>query len=153
FERGLVDRLLADAADEPGVLPMLQETMLQLWSKMHRRLLTLADYEALGEGGRSGLAVAISSRADHCLHDEMTEAQQALARRTLLRLVSFGEGRPNTRRQQPRAALEAGEPASELEAVLAKLTKAGLITLESDDRTHAVEVDLSHEALIAAWPS
>src|SRR5262249_809919 len=39
LEAGLLERLLADAADEPGVLPMLQETMVLLWEKMERRLL------------------------------------------------------------------------------------------------------------------
>ncbi|TMQ23429.1 MAG: ATP-binding protein, partial [Deltaproteobacteria bacterium] len=88
LEPGLIERLLADAAGEPGVLPLLQETLVQLWNHRRLRLLTLAEYEALGDGGRSGLAVAISSRADRCLHD-MTPAQAVIARRLLLRLVSF----------------------------------------------------------------
>jgi WD40 repeat protein len=151
FERGLIERLQAHAADEPGVLPLLQETLMQLWDRMQERLLTLADYEALGEGGRSGLAVAISSRADRCLQ-ELPGSQGAIARRTLLRLVSFGQGRPNTRRRQPLAALGAGEPADELTAVLRQLAAARLVTLDGDERTGEVAVDLCHEALIAAWP-
>ncbi len=135
-----------------GRLPMLQATLVQLWERMSARLLALADYEALGEGGRSGLAVAISSHADGCL-GEMTAAQAALARRTLLRLVSFGEGRPSTRRRQPRAALCGDERPGELDLVLDRLERARLLTVDSDERTGEGRVDLCHEALIAAWPS
>src|SRR5207302_9628859 len=42
LEAGLLERLLADAAEEPGVLPLVQETMVLLWDKMERRLLPLS---------------------------------------------------------------------------------------------------------------
>jgi hypothetical protein len=104
LEAGLLERLLADAADEPGVLPLVQETMEQLWGKMQRRLLPLNAYERLGSGGRSGLTVAVATKADDTLKG-LSEPQQAMARRIFLRLVQFGEGRANTRRQQsPRCA-------------------------------------------------
>src|SRR5262249_32670975 len=64
IEPGLIERLFADAADEPGLLPLLQETLVQLWDRQQDRTLTLAAYEALGEGDRSGLAAALSRRAD-----------------------------------------------------------------------------------------
>jgi hypothetical protein len=48
LEEGLVERLLADAANEPGALPMLQEAMVLLWGTMSGRLLTRASYDALG---------------------------------------------------------------------------------------------------------
>ncbi|HEY0194347.1 MAG TPA: TIR domain-containing protein, partial [Kofleriaceae bacterium] len=67
LETALVERLLADAAGEPGVLPLLQETLVQLWGHRRRSLLTLAAYDALGDGGHSGLAVAVTTRADRCL--------------------------------------------------------------------------------------
>lgn len=152
FEPGLIDRLLADAAGEPGALPLLQETLVQLWGQRSERLITRAAYEALGEGGRSGLAVAVSSRADRCLRD-MTPAQAVIARRALLRLVSFGDGRPNTRRRQTRAQLAAGERPAEFDAVLQQLVAARLVTMDGDDRSGGAQVDLCHEVLITAWPS
>ena len=39
IEEALVDQLLADAADEPGALPLLQETMRLLWQEMDQRTL------------------------------------------------------------------------------------------------------------------
>jgi WD40 repeat protein len=58
-EPELIDRLIAAAAAEPGILPLLQETLVQLWDKRADQTLTLADYEALGDGERHGLAVVL----------------------------------------------------------------------------------------------
>ena len=54
LEVRLCDRLVTDAAAEPGALPLVQETLRMLWDKRRQRLLGLAEYEALGEGGRGG---------------------------------------------------------------------------------------------------
>lgn len=162
FEVGLVERLLADADGEPGVLPLLQEALVQLWEKRQRRVLTLGAYEALGEGGRHGLAVAVARHADSCLR-RMSDAEERCARRILLRLVSFGEGAPDTRRQQLRSALaDSGEPAV-FAAALEALALARLITLHGceGDGPYALacegpddaRVDLAHEALLWAWPA
>src|SRR5215213_3506298 len=99
LEAELLERLLADAADEPGVLPLVQETMVLLWENMQRRLVPLNAYEDLGGDGRNGLAVAIATKADATLA-ALSPEQQMIARRIFLRLVHFGEGRANTRRQQ-----------------------------------------------------
>jgi hypothetical protein len=47
LEERLIDRLLADAADEPGSLPTFQEALVMLWGRMSGRLLTEASYDAL----------------------------------------------------------------------------------------------------------
>jgi len=75
FEPNLIERLLADAASEPGILPLLQETLIQLWGRRRLRLLTLADYQALGDGDRSGLAVALARHADGTLR-KLTRTQE-----------------------------------------------------------------------------
>ena len=79
LEAGLIERILADAADEPGVLPLVQETMVLLWEKMQRRLLTLSAYGRLGGEGRSGLAVAMVGKAKATLSD-LTKEQQSRSR-------------------------------------------------------------------------
>jgi len=153
LEPELVERLLADAGSEPGVLPLLQETLGQLWDRRQGQTLTLADYQALGEGDRSGLAVALARRADAVLRP-MAPAQEAIARRILLRLISFGEGRSDTRRQQPRSKLRAGgDDAADFDRVLHQLIAARLLTADEDDHGREACVDLAHEVLIAAWPT
>jgi Novel STAND NTPase 1 len=96
-EPELVVRLVADAASEPGILPLLQETMVQLWDARADQTLTLAGYEALGAGEHSGLSVALARRAEATMR-RFDAAQTDLARRIVLRLISFGEGRSDTRR-------------------------------------------------------
>ena len=58
----------------------------------------------MGEGGRSGLQVAIDRRAT-TVYDNLPDAAQPIARRIFLRLIQFGEGRADTRRQQTAAEL------------------------------------------------
>ncbi|MGA7733612.1 MAG: AAA family ATPase, partial [Chloroflexia bacterium] len=152
-EQALVERLLADAADEPGSLPLLQETLVLLWHKMQGRTLTLANYDALGRDGRSGLAIALTSKADATLAG-LTQAQQALARRIFLRLIQFVEGRSGTRRQQPLFALKTSEDDPLLfDQTLDILTTNRLLTLSGEERGEAKQVDLAHEALINSWPT
>jgi hypothetical protein len=69
FEPVLVERLLHDVADEPGALPLLQDTLLELWHQRTRGLLRLAEYEAMSDGTRTGLAVTVARRADSALND------------------------------------------------------------------------------------
>ena len=107
-EPALVERLLRDAGSEPGMLPALQETMVQLWGKGSRRLLTLDAYRRLGTDSRNGLATALATAADGA-YSELSPARRELARRMLLRLVQVGEGRHDTRRQQPWALRSAGD--------------------------------------------
>jgi WD40 repeat protein len=147
FEPGLLERLLADADAEPGVMPLLQEALVQLWDRRQRRVLSLAAYEELGKGGRHGLAVAVARHADACLR-RLSDAEERCARRILLRLVSFGEGAPDTRRQQPRSALAEGADPAVFTAALEALVQSRLLTLQDDAR-----VDLAHEALLWAWPA
>ncbi len=98
-ETALVERLVADAAGEPGILPFVQETLVLLWEKVERCYLPLAAYEAL-----TGLQVAMADRAETAL-GSLGEEEQGIARRIFLRLIQFGEGRADTRRQQPVSAL------------------------------------------------
>jgi len=67
LEPVLLERLLHDAGGEPGALSLVQETMVLLWERRTRRLLTVSAYEELGGQGRSGLAAALATRADAAL--------------------------------------------------------------------------------------
>lgn len=161
FEPALLERLLHDAADEPGTLPLLQETLVVLWHQRARNLLRLADYLAIGTESHTGLAVTLARRADSALR-ALDQRRRALAQRIFLRLVQFGAGRADTRRQQPREAfLTAAAPPAEVDAVLAYLVEHRLITASdtsghftaSDTIGPGAVFDLSHEILLSAWPT
>jgi formylglycine-generating enzyme required for sulfatase activity len=151
----LLERLRADAADEPGVLPLLQETMVLLWERRQRRLIDISAYRLLGRDGRSGLAVALAIRADTAL-GELDAGQREIARRIMLRLVAFGDGRPDTRRRQLRAELiGTDDDRSRVDGVLRRLIAHRLLTVDRDDdlTPGGARVDLTHETLISGWPT
>ncbi len=159
----LLERLLADAGEEPGALSLVQETMVLLWERRTRRLLTASAYEDLGrqdgsgsgqDGSgqrRSGLAAALATRADAVLSG-LPPAQRSIARRIFVRLVQLGEGRQDTRRPQAVSALRVpGEDLALFDATLRHLTDRRLVTLSADSAEPVV--DLGHEAMITHWPA
>jgi len=151
LEPVLVERLLRDAGEEPGALSLVQETMVLLWERMTRRLLTVSAYEDLGGQDRSGLAAALATRADAAL-GSLTAAQRAIARRIFVRLVQLGEGRQDTRRPQPVGALRAaGDDPVLFDSTLRHLTGRRLVTMSADSEESTV--DLGHEAMITHWPT
>jgi WD40 repeat protein len=160
LESRLVERLVGDAESEPGALPLLQVAMGSLWRRLEHGYLFVEDYERLGDGKRSGLAVALANLADDAFGQLTAPAEQEVARRILLRLVHFGEGRAHTRRQRRKVELLVhDENVSVFERVLHVLSQGRILTLSSEAMTgrrdrRAPEdlVDLSHEVLITAWP-
>jgi energy-coupling factor transporter ATP-binding protein EcfA2 len=152
LEPVLVERLLRDAGEEPGALSLVQETMVLLWERMTRRLLTVSAYEDLGGQERSGLAAALATRADATLA-ALSPAQRTIARRIFLRLVQLGEGRQDTRQPQAVRALRApGDDPGVFDSTLRHLTDRRLVTISSADSKEPT-VDLGHEAMIAHWPT
>ena len=51
LEPVLVERLVRDAGEEPGALSLVQETMVLLWERRTRRLLTVSAWAARGAAG------------------------------------------------------------------------------------------------------
>ena len=160
-ESALLERLVTDAAGEPGVLPLIQETLVLMWEQLERRFLPLRAYEALvlprkaygalGSHKITALQVAIARRADAAIA-RLSEAQQAIARRIFLRLVQFGEGRADTRRQQSIDALIAADDNKSLfHRTLRQLADSRLLTLSGEEGSQT-KVDIAHEALIGGWP-
>ncbi|MFI1936110.1 DNA-binding protein [Streptomyces purpureus] len=136
-ERTLTARLVEEADGEPGSLPLLSHALLETWRHRRGRTLTLETYETIG-----GLQGAVARTAE-AAYTRLSPDQGELARRILLRLITPGDGTPDTRRPVDRAEVDTGDDAA---LVLDRLARARLITL--DERT----VDLAHEALITSWP-
>ncbi|MFP2930300.1 TIR domain-containing protein [Pyxidicoccus sp. 3LG] len=149
----LTDRLIVDARNEPGVLPMLQETLRLLWAKRHRRFIPVQLYATSDDPAVTELARAITIHADATIA-ALSPEQQRLARRVFLRLVQFGEGRADLRRQQLWGALRSdGDDRALLDKTLQHLAEQRLLTVSGEEQ-HDPEkrkVDISHEALIQSW--
>lgn len=170
IESALVERIVADAGSEPGILPFVQETMRLLWDKVERRYLPVQAYETLvlprsAYSGRSmeeevtGLQAAIAMHAE-AVFTKLDDSQQRIAQRIFIRLVQFGEGRSHTRRQQPVSRLRGRIDPVLFDNVLTNLAdeKSRLLILSSQKedpeqkKDPEREVDIAHEALIGAWP-
>jgi WD40 repeat protein/DNA-binding SARP family transcriptional activator len=136
-EDELVKHLVDDVEDEPGALPVLSTALLELWQNRHGRRLVLAAYEHTG-----GVRGAVARLADDA-YGRLDEAQQALARRILLRLVDVDEEGSVERRRVPLEEVSGSEDAAR---ALGLLADRRLLTIS--DGT----VELAHEALLREWP-
>lgn len=142
FAEGLVPRILEDVGKEPGNLPLLELLLQELWAGRERDgTLTHQTYESLG-----GVKGAIARRAESEL-DKLAPEERETARRVLVRLVTPGEGREDTR---ARTTLPEDEA---VPAVVRKLADARLVVTTHDDATDQDVVAVSHEALIREWTS
>ncbi|MGW4914013.1 nSTAND1 domain-containing NTPase [Streptomyces sp. NPDC004270] len=140
LEPGLVDVLLHDLDPgghgyDPGVLPLLSHALLTTWQQRTGKRLTIAGYHRTG-----GIRGAVAETAERTYLDLPGE-DRAAARRLMLRLVQVGEEGADTRRRTDRGHLGADE-----ERALTAFTRARLLTV------HGTVVEISHEALLRAWP-
>ncbi|HEX2314308.1 MAG TPA: hypothetical protein VHJ17_11260 [Thermomonospora sp.] len=130
-------------SSESGGLPFLAHALRETWDRHRDGVLRVADYLAAG-----GLHGSVSAKAG-ALVDRLDAEHRVLLRRLVLRLVHVRPGGEPTRRRALRAELVAG-PEPEREAafswLLDELVRARLVTASG------AWVELSHEALIRAWP-
>jgi WD40 repeat protein len=135
-ERPLVEALVSDVAGEPGGLPLLSTTLLELWRIRDGRVLRYGSYRA--SGGVRGAVARLAEKA----YSQLGGGERRTARGLMLRLAS-GEDGALARRRVPLGELERLAGAG---PVLAELTDARLLTVSDG------EVELSHEALLREWP-
>lgn len=151
LEAGLVERLVADVAGQPGALALLQHALELLWQRRSGRSLTLAAHDEIG-----GVAGALGRHADQVIV-RMSPPQLRQARRALVRLAGArGEG-PDTRRRLPLDELrpaDAGEGEAFRAAidalVTARLVALGEQTLRSGVKL--VTAELANDTLLYRWP-
>ena len=136
LEDGLVDRILDDAGDDPGALPLVAHALVETWVRRQGTLLAVAGYEAAG-----GVAGAIGRTADQ-VWERLDPAVRPGARRLLLRLVHAGDGTLDTRRLATWPELD-GDPLSA--GVVSTFAAGRLLTVDQRG------VELAHEALIRTW--
>jgi WD40 repeat protein/DNA-binding SARP family transcriptional activator/energy-coupling factor transporter ATP-binding protein EcfA2 len=136
-EPGVTEAILADAADQPGALPLVSTALLALWEHRAGRRLTLAGYAQTG-----GVRGAVAQLADR-IYDGFDTRQQAITRAILLRLTEPGEGRDDVRRRARRNELGDDEATTKVLSTL-----VGRRLLIADEQT----VEVAHEALLREWP-
>ena len=143
YEAGLVDTILADVGAQPGILPLLQYALTELFEHRSGFTLNLASYQAIG-----GVTGALARRADE-LFSSLTDVEgQYAVRQLFLRLVTVGEGGENTRRRIRRSEL----PDSKImDDVISLYGKSRLLTFDRDAQTREPTIEVAHEAIIRNW--
>ena len=143
----LVDRILEDVGLEEGRLPLLQFALMETWQESQGGRLTAEAYTAVG-----GVARAIEKTAEDA-YARLTPEQKDAARRLFLRLVTPGEGQPDTRAR----SLLPDEP--DQRDIVARFSnpKVRLLVTALQPRPTGSEaqatVEVAHEALIQRWPT
>ena len=138
--------MVADVANQPGALPLLQYALTELFERRDGDSLELEAYAALG-----GAAGALSARAERLFEASGADGRRAI-RQVLLRLVTLGEGREDTRRRVVRSDLDALdiEPAL-VDRVLDAFGRHRLLTFDREPSTREPTVEIAHEALLGSW--
>ena len=142
----LVERISADISQEPGALPLMQYALTEIFERRSGRMLSLSAYEKIG-----GVTGALARRADE-VYQGLDEAGQAAARQIMLRLLTLGEGKEDTRRRAPLSELVSVVPDTLIrQTALNAFTSARLLTFDQDQSTREPVVEVAHEALIREW--
>jgi len=148
LEEGLVELLLRDIEGEPGYLPLLSHTLrtiCDLGRHDQPRTATIGVRHYQAAGGAHG---AIARTAD-LVYDGLGPARQKIARNLFLRLVKSDDNTADTRRRVTFDELLDGRTVDEVDdltEVLEEFIARRLLT--ADTQT----VEISHEALLPAWP-
>jgi ABC-type multidrug transport system fused ATPase/permease subunit len=145
----LIAQIMNDMQGEPGVLPLMQFALKDLFESEQAKggiiALTLSDYLA-----RGGVHQALARHADAAFA-QLNEGEQQIARSVFTGLIQVGLGREDTRRT---AVLEelisSGSDLSFAKGVIARLADARLVT--TDVQANRETVTIVHEKLIEAWP-
>jgi WD40 repeat protein len=133
----LVERILEDAGEEPGILPLVEFTLQALWEKGP----THAAYHEIGK-----VAGAIAKSADEVVGAFPPEEQSAI-RRVFTRLVRVEADGRRFRQRIPLDALNVLE--QKVARELATEKRKRLLVLGGE--TKAETVTLAHEAILRHW--
>jgi basic membrane lipoprotein Med (substrate-binding protein (PBP1-ABC) superfamily)/DNA-binding SARP family transcriptional activator len=145
-EPALLAELVADTADQPGALPLLQYALTELFERRTGPALTLDGYRAVG-----GLPGALSRRAEE-VYGRLDEGAREIAREVFLRLVNLGQGARDSRRRVPlRELTELRSDPVGLSSVLEEFGRHRLISFDRDPMTGDATVEAAHEALLWEW--
>jgi WD40 repeat protein/DNA-binding CsgD family transcriptional regulator len=145
-ESGLVAALVDEVSERPGLLPLMQYSLTELFDRRQDVTMTLAVYHQIG-----GIRGALTRRAD-VLYESLDTSQQALLRQIFLRLVKLGtEGEVLRRRVSHSELLELEVNSQVVNELIDQLAEYRLITLDYDPARGSAMVEIAHEALIREW--
>ncbi|MFF4249512.1 trypsin-like peptidase domain-containing protein [Streptomyces sp. NPDC001822] len=143
FEEGLPERIVQDAGDEPGRMPLVEFTLTQLWDLRRQLTLTHAAYQELG-----GVAGALVRYAEGQFVTHQGRFGESAARRLFVQLA-----RPDDHGGYARRAVRLADLDPEAQGLVRAFATGKLLVLGQTPGPDPDEiVDLAHEALTNLWP-
>ena len=149
FEGDLLGDLLFDVQRQAGALPLLQFTLQQLYERRQGHRLTLKAYKEIGEVNGA------LARYAQATYERLPTDQRELARILFLRLLEPGSStEDSTRRRASLSELAFPDPdqTRRMQATIDTFISARLLTSSASPLTGQTSIEVSHEALIRAWP-
>ncbi|MBP1704992.1 MAG: putative Calcium/calmodulin-dependent protein kinase, partial [Chloroflexi bacterium] len=145
-EPALRAELVADTANRPGSLPLLQYALTELFDRRTGPTLTRAGYVTLG-----GLRGLLSRRAESIYLGLDPDGQRATMQ-VFLRLVRTGGGAADSRRRVALSELgDTGIDSVVLSEVLTAFSRGRLLTFDRDPVSGQATIEVAHEALLGEW--
>lgn len=155
LEDGLCATMVAAIEDEPGGMPLLQHTLLELWKRRRGSWLRAQEYRNLG-----GVQLAIAETAEAVYQqvavtaDDQQRLRDIFTRLTQLDELSPPDRKPRDSRRRVRFSelVPVGSDPEVTRRIIAQLTDARLLVTRADVLHGEQEVEVAHEALIRHWP-
>ncbi len=141
FESGLVGRMVTEALDQPGSLPLLQFALAELFDRRSGATITTEVYDQIG-----GLSGSVAHQAES-LYANFSPPDQLAVRRLFARLVTAGDGAEDTRRTARQSELVGVD-----DHVVNALVDRRLLTVDRDRESREPTIEIAHEALLRGWP-
>ena len=151
IESGLTEAILRDIENSPASLPLLQDTLTELWKRRKDNQLKLSAYSQLG-----GIGGTLNQRATE-VYQNLKPQEQDAAQHIFLSLTTLGEGTEDTRRRVIKQDLITAKHNPDLiDQTIQKLADAKLIVTRDKVEPNSeigkqVEIDVAHETLIRNW--
>jgi DNA-binding SARP family transcriptional activator/ABC-type glycerol-3-phosphate transport system substrate-binding protein len=144
-EPRLLAEMIAEVADRPGALPLLQYALTELAEGAREGVLTLEAYRRIGR-----VSGALARRAEQ-LFEPMDRPGRDACRQLFLRLVTLGEGSEDTRRRVRRSELATLVDPQTMDIVIETFGRHRLLSFDRDPDTREPTVEIAHEALLREW--
>ena len=144
-EPRLLAEMIAEVADRPGALPLLQYALTELAEGAKDGVLSLDAYRRIGR-----VSGALARRAEQ-LFEPLNETAQDACQQLFLRLVTLGEGAEDTRRRVRRSELLTLADARAMDGVIETYGRHRLLSFDRDPDTREPTVEIAHEALLREW--
>jgi WD40 repeat protein len=145
-----VNALVAETLDRDGALPLLQFMLEKIWNGMAHGVQPGDTFRELG-----GLGGVVATAAN-AIYADLSQAEQDIARRAFLAMVTFNANQQPTRRRASLSEMAApGEETDAIRSVLERFAQqtARLVVLSAgaSGADSELRAEVAHEALFSHW--